>query len=64
MPAVANAVQRAKYVIWRKMMSEPQYLSGDDAALLDECDVCGNFIHTCECEAEDPDRMHDEMNED
>jgi hypothetical protein len=44
-------------------MSEPQYLDGDDAALKDECDLCGNFIHTCECEP-DPDRMHDEMFED
>lgn len=63
-PAVANVVQRAKYVIWRKKMSEPQYLEGDDAALKDECDECGNFIHTCICEQEDPDRMHDEMHED
>lgn len=62
--AVASAVQRAKSVTWRKMMSEPQYLEGDDAALKDECDECGNFIHTCECEAVDPDRMHDEMYED
>ena len=45
-------------------MSEPQYLEGDDAALKDECESCGNFIFTCECEAEDPDRMHDEMYED
>jgi hypothetical protein len=63
-PAVANVVQRAKYVIWRKMMSEPQYLDGDDIALKDECDDCGNFMFTCECEAEDPDRMHDQMHED
>ena len=45
-------------------MSEPQYLEGDDAALKDECDECGNFIHTCICEQEDPDRMHDQMHED
>ena len=45
-------------------MSEPQYLEGDDAALKDECDECGNFIHTCECNEPDPDRMHDEMYED
>ena len=63
-PAVANVVQRAKYVTWRKMMSEPQYLDGDDVALKDECDECGNFIHTCECSEPDPDRMHDEMHED
>jgi len=48
----------------RKMMSEPQYLEGDDFALKDECDECGNFIHTCECNEPDPDRMHDEMHED
>lgn len=57
-PAVANVVQRARYVIWRKKMSEPQYLEGDDAALKDECDVCGNFIHTCECDTGEPDRMY------
>ena len=45
-------------------MSEPQYLDGDDVALKDECDACGNFIFTCECEGEDPDRMHDQMHED
>ncbi len=45
-------------------VSEPQYLEGDDAALKDECDECGNFIHTCECSEPDPDRMHDEMYED
>ena len=44
-------------------MSEPMWLQGDDAALKDECDSCGNFIHTCECESEDPDRLHDELNE-
>jgi hypothetical protein len=36
----------------------------DDVAFHDECDECGNFIHTCICEQEDPDRMHDEMHED
>jgi hypothetical protein len=41
-------------------MSEPQYLEGDDAALKDECEYCGNFIHTCECAEPDPDRMHDD----
>ncbi len=46
------------------VMGEPQYLEGDDVALKDECESCGNFIFTCECEAEDPDRMHDEMYED
>jgi hypothetical protein len=45
-------------------MAEPQYVQGDDVALKDECDECGNFIHTCECESVDPDRMHDEMYED
>jgi hypothetical protein len=45
-------------------MSEPQYLEGDDVALKDECDECGNFIFTCECNEPDPDRMHDEMHED
>jgi hypothetical protein len=57
-PAVANVVQRARYVTWRKMMSEPQYLEGDDIALKDECDGCGNFIHTCECDSGEPDRMY------
>ena len=61
-PAVANVVQRARYVTWRKMMSEPRL--EDDVAFHDECDECGNFIHTCVCEQEDPDRMHDEMHED
>jgi hypothetical protein len=36
----------------------------DDVAFFDSCDECGNFIHTCVCETEDPDRMHDEMHED
>ena len=44
-------------------MSEPMWMQGDDAALKDECDMCGNFIHACECTADDPDRLHDEMNE-
>ena len=39
-------------------MSEPQYLDGDDIALKDECDGCGNFIHTCECDTGEPDRMY------
>ena len=39
-------------------MSEPQYLEGDDFALKDECDACGNFIHTCECDTGKPDRMY------
>jgi hypothetical protein len=43
-------------------MSEPQYLDGDDAALKDECDICGNFIHTCECEP-DPDSAYDRSRE-
>ena len=43
-------------------MSEPRL--EDDVAFHDECDECGNFIHTCVCEQEDPDRMHDEMHED
>lgn len=42
-------------------MGEPRF--EDDAAFYDECNVCGNFINTCECETEDPDRMHDEMGE-
>ena len=42
-------------------MSEPRL--EDDVAFYEECDQCGNFIHTCECEAEDPDRLHDELNE-
>jgi hypothetical protein len=57
-PAVANVVQRARYATWRKMMSEPQYLEGDDFALKDECDECGNFIHSCECGNGEPDRMY------
>lgn len=57
-PAVTNVVQRARYAIWRKMMSEPQYLEGDDVALKDECDECGNFIHACECGTGEPDRMY------
>ena len=39
-------------------MSEPQWLEGDDVALKDECDACGNFIHTCECDTGEPDRMY------
>lgn len=45
-------------------MSEPQYLEGDDIALKDECDSCGNFIFTCECGEPDPDREHDGFFED
>jgi hypothetical protein len=45
-------------MIVRKIMSEPQYLEGDDVALKDECDECGNFIHTCECDTGEPDRMY------
>jgi hypothetical protein len=56
--AAVNAVHHVTYVIWRKMMSEPQYLEGDDVALKDECDECGNFIHTCECDTGEPDRMY------
>jgi hypothetical protein len=40
------------------LMSEPQYLEGDDVALKDECDECGNFIHSCECDTGEPDRMY------
>lgn len=61
MHAAASAVQRARYVIWRKTMSEPRL--EDDVAFFDSCEECGNFIHTCVCESEDPDRMHDEMHE-
>ena len=43
-------------------MTEPRL--EDDVAVKDECDECGNFIHTCECSEPDPDRMHDEMYED
>jgi hypothetical protein len=42
-------------------MSEPRL--EDDVAFYEECSECGNFIHTCECESEDPDRLHDELNE-
>lgn len=63
-PAAASAVQRARYAIWRKMMSEPRYLEGDDAALRDECEYCGNFIHTCECAEPDPDALHDQRFDD
>lgn len=45
-------------------MSEPQYLEGDDIALKNECDSCGNFIHTCECEPYDPDTLHDQRFDD
>lgn len=38
-------------------MSEPRL--EDDTAFYDECEYCGNFIHTCECDFEDPDREHD-----
>lgn len=60
MHVAVNAVQPARYATWRKTMSEPQYLEGDDTALKDECEYCGNFIHTCECAEPDPDRMHDD----
>jgi hypothetical protein len=40
-------------------MSEPRYLEGDDEALKDECEYCGNFIYACACEQYDPDREHD-----
>lgn len=43
-------------------MSEPRL--EDDAAFYDECENCGNFIHTCECEPFDPDRDHDGFFED
>jgi hypothetical protein len=59
MHVAVSVVLPARYVIWRKMMSEPQYLEGDDAALKDECEYCGNFIHTCECAEPDPDYAHD-----
>ena len=39
------------------------YMDGDDVALKDECDECGNFIHSCDCQTDDPDRMHDEQRE-
>lgn len=45
-------------------MSEPQYLEGDDFALKDECDDCGNFIHSCECLPYDPDTLHDQRFDD
>lgn len=35
----------------------------DDVAFYDECPSCEKFLHLCECEVDDPDRMHDEMNE-
>jgi hypothetical protein len=63
MHAVANAVQPVRYAIWRKIMSEPMWMQGDRAALEDDCEECGNFIHSCECDTEDPDRLHDEMGE-
>ena len=44
-------------------MSEPQWLDGDDAALKDECDYCGNFIHTCACAEPDPDTAYDRSRE-
>lgn len=47
-----------------KKMSEPRYLEGDDIALRDECDECGNFIHSCECMPYDPDTLHDQRFDD
>ena len=44
-------------------MSEPLWLDGDDYALKDECEVCGNFIHTCECAEPDPDSAYDRSRE-
>jgi hypothetical protein len=58
MHAAVNAAHYVTYVIWRMTMSEPQYLEGDDVALKDECDNCGNFIHTCTCDSGEPDRMY------
>lgn len=51
MHAVANAVHCAKYAIWRKMMSEPRYLEGDDVALgiNQDCDECGESEDDCTC---------------
>ncbi len=40
-------------------MSEPRWLEGDDVALKDECEYCGNFIYACECNEPDPDYAHD-----
>lgn len=45
-------------------MSEPLWLDGDDAALKDECNYCGNFIHVCECPPYDPDTLHDQRLDD
>ena len=30
----------------------------DDVAFYDECNECGNFIHTCACDSGEPDRMY------
>jgi len=42
-------------------MSEPLWLEGDDVATKDECEYCGNFIHSCECAPYDPDTLHDQQ---
>lgn len=42
-------------------MSEPRL--EDDAAFYDECEICNKFINVCECEPDDPDRLHDERGE-
>ena len=46
-------------------MSEPMWLSGDDFAqgFDEECDECGDFTYTCACGADDPDKLHDDMDE-
>jgi hypothetical protein len=57
MHAAANAVRYARYVIWRKTMSEPRE---DDDIALDkdgECEDCGNFIFECVCNI--PDEPYD-----
>lgn len=45
-------------------MSEPRWLEGDDIALRDDCEECGNFIHTCACGEPDPDEAYDRSRED
>jgi hypothetical protein len=39
-------------------MSEPELDDPVARGLEDECEECGNFIHSCECDSGEPDRMY------
>jgi hypothetical protein len=60
--AAVNAERHVTYAIWRKTMSEPRLEDDIATGQADECEDCGNFIHTCECDSGEPDRMYGDQN--